>query len=37
MQGIQLAKEMAQEELSAQQQNYETKIKSLEAQLVGHY
>ncbi|XP_039185565.1 kinesin-like protein KIF14 isoform X1 [Crotalus tigris] len=33
MQGIQLAKEMAQEELSAQQQNYETKIKSLEAQL----
>ncbi|XP_032073289.1 kinesin-like protein KIF14 [Thamnophis elegans] len=33
MHGIQLAKEMAQEELSAQQQNYETKIKSLEAQL----
>ncbi|XP_034293322.1 kinesin-like protein KIF14 isoform X1 [Pantherophis guttatus] len=33
MQGIQLAKEMAQEELSAQQQNYETKIKSLEARL----
>ncbi|XP_070602494.1 kinesin-like protein KIF14 isoform X2 [Erythrolamprus reginae] len=33
MQGIQLAKEMAQEELSAQQQNYETKIKSLQARL----
>uniref|UniRef100_A0A670YC19 Kinesin-like protein KIF14 n=1 Tax=Pseudonaja textilis TaxID=8673 RepID=A0A670YC19_PSETE len=33
MQGIQLAKEMAQEELNAQQQNYETKIKSLEARL----
>ncbi|KAM6455282.1 kinesin-like protein KIF14 isoform 1-T1 [Liasis olivaceus] len=33
MQGIQLAKEMAQEKLSAQQQNYETQIKSLEAQL----
>ncbi|XP_063153282.1 kinesin-like protein KIF14 [Candoia aspera] len=33
MQGIQLAKEMAQEELSAQQQNYETQIKSLEVRL----
>ncbi|XP_053104377.1 kinesin-like protein KIF14 isoform X2 [Hemicordylus capensis] len=33
MQGIQIAKEMAQEELSSQQRIYESQIKSLEAQL----
>ncbi|XP_062973508.1 kinesin-like protein KIF14 [Elgaria multicarinata webbii] len=33
MQGIQIAKEMAQEELSSQQKNYESQIKSLETQL----
>ncbi|XP_042317201.1 kinesin-like protein KIF14 isoform X2 [Sceloporus undulatus] len=33
MQGIQIAKEMAQEELSCQQKNYESQIKSLETQL----
>nr|XP_060630557.1 kinesin-like protein KIF14 [Anolis sagrei ordinatus] len=33
IQGIQIAKEMAQEELCSQQKNYETRIKSLEARL----
>uniref|UniRef100_A0ABM5G927 Kinesin-like protein KIF14 isoform X1 n=1 Tax=Pogona vitticeps TaxID=103695 RepID=A0ABM5G927_9SAUR len=33
IQGIQIAKEMAQEELNSQQKNYESQIKSLEAQL----
>ncbi|XP_008113231.2 kinesin-like protein KIF14 isoform X1 [Anolis carolinensis] len=33
IQGIQIAKEMAQEELCSQQKNYESRIKSLEAQL----
>ncbi|KAH0618349.1 hypothetical protein JD844_017461 [Phrynosoma platyrhinos] len=33
MQGIQIAKEMAQEELYCQQKNYESQIKSLETQL----
>ncbi|KAJ7332407.1 hypothetical protein JRQ81_014587 [Phrynocephalus forsythii] len=33
IQGIQIAKEMAQEELNSQQKNYESQIKTLEAQL----
>lgn len=34
MQGIQIAKEMAQQELSSQKAAYESKIKALEAELV---
>lgn len=34
MQGIQIAKEMAQQELSSQKVAYESKIKALEAELV---
>lgn len=36
VQGIQIAKEMAQEELAFQQKMYESQIQSLEAQLVSH-
>ena len=35
MQGIQIVKEMAQQELSSQKAAYESKIKVLEAELVG--
>lgn len=35
MQGIQIVKEMAQQELSSQKAVYESKIKVLEAELVG--
>lgn len=34
MQGIQIAKEMAQQELSSQKASYENKIRALEAELV---
>lgn len=34
MQGIQIAKKMAQQELSSQKAAYESKIKALEAELV---
>lgn len=34
MQGIQIAKEMAQQELSSQKAAYESKIRALEAELV---
>lgn len=36
MQGIQIAKEMAQQELASQQLIFESHIKSLEEQLVSH-
>lgn len=35
MQGIQIAKEMAQQELSSQKAAYESKIQALEAELVS--
>lgn len=35
MQGIQVAKEMAQQELSSQKAAYESKIQALEAELVS--
>lgn len=35
MRGIQIAKEMAQQELSCQKSEYEEKIKALEAELVS--
>lgn len=35
MQGIQIAREMAQQELSSQRAAYESKIRVLEAELVG--
>lgn len=34
MQGIQIAKEMAQQELSSQKAAYESRIRALEAELV---
>lgn len=37
MQSVQIAKEMVQQELSSQKEAYESKIKSLEAEVVsGH-
>lgn len=35
MRGIQIAKEMAQQELSCQKSEFEEKIKALEAELVS--
>lgn len=37
MQSVQIAKEMVQQELTAQKEAYESKIKSLEAEVVSCY
>lgn len=37
MQSVQIAKEMVQQELTSQKEVYESKIKSLEAEVVSYH